>query len=275
MSTYAIGDLQGCLDCFERLLGLIEFDAVRDRLWLTGDLVNRGPDSLGTLRRVRELGARAVTVLGNHDLHLLAVALTSEGRTRKGDTLEDILTAPDRVELLDWLRHQPLFHHDPVLDISLVHAGIPAAWTVTETERRAREVEIALRSPSHPEILGAIYGNTPDRWSPELTGMPRLRFIINALTRMRFCTEDGRLDLKHKESPAQAGPGLMPWFAVPNRASAGARIVFGHWSTLRLSSQEEALHRVHPLDTGAVWGDRLTALRLEDGARFSVPGVSR
>jgi bis(5'-nucleosyl)-tetraphosphatase (symmetrical) len=275
MSTYAIGDLQGCLDCFERLLARIEFDAARDRLWLTGDLVNRGPDSLGTLRRVRGLGECATTVLGNHDLHLLAVALTSEGRTRKGDTLDDILTAPDRVELLDWLRHQPLFHHDPVLNISLVHAGIPSTWTVSEAASRASEVEIALRGPSHSEILSAIYGNTPDRWSPELVGIPRLRFIINALTRMRFCTDDGQLDLKHKESPAQAGPGLMPWFAVPGRANAGARIVFGHWSTLRLSSEEETRYRVHPLDTGAVWGDRLTALRLEDGARFSVPGVSR
>ena len=275
MSTYAIGDLQGCLDCFNRLLAEIAFNPSRDRLWLTGDLVNRGPDSLGTLRRVRDLGERAITVLGNHDLHLLAVALTPDGRTRKGDTLDDILAAPDRAELLDWLRHQPLFHHDPALDISLVHAGIPAGWTVAETQARAREVENSLRGAVPGVLLGAIYGNTPDRWSPDLAGLPRLRFIINALTRMRFCTEDGQLDLKHKESPTEAAPGLMPWFAMPGRMNADARIVFGHWSTLRLSDDEERFYRVHPLDTGAVWGDRLTALRLEDGARFSVPGISR
>lgn len=275
MSTYAIGDLQGCLDCFERLLEEIEFDPGHDRLWLTGDLVNRGPDSLGTLRRIRHLGTRAVTVLGNHDLHLLAVALTADGRTRKGDTLEGILAAPDRDELIDWLRQQPMFHHDPVLKTSLVHAGLPAAWTVAETQTHAREVESALRGDGYQELLGAIYGNTPDEWIPTLAGLPRLRFIINALTRMRFCTATGQLDLKHKESPAEAGPGLMPWFAVPGRASAHERIVFGHWSSLRLSQDEETRYRVHPLDTGAVWGDRLTALRLEDGVRFSVPGISR
>lgn len=275
MSTYAIGDLQGCLDCLERLLVRIDFDVTRDKLWLTGDLVNRGPDSLGTLRRIRALGSRAVTVLGNHDLHLLAVALTAEGRTRKGDTLDAILAAPDRIELLEWLRHQPLFHHDPELDICLVHAGIPAAWTVAETLTRAREVETVLRGPAHAELLSAIYANTPDEWDPALAGLPRLRFIINALTRMRFCSGTGQLDLKLKESPAQAGPGLMPWFAVPGRASEDVRIVFGHWSTLRLSGEDEARYRVHPLDTGAVWGDRLTALRLEDGARFSVPGINR
>ncbi len=274
MATYAIGDLQGCLETFERLLERIDFNPRMDRLWLTGDLVNRGPDSLGTLRRIIALGERATSVLGNHDLHLLAVALTASARTRRGDTLDDILHARDRESLIDWLRRQPLFHHEPALGFSMVHAGIPRDWTLEEAAARAAEVQKVLAGPAPAGLLGALYGNTPDRWQPTLVGIERLRFTINAFTRMRYCHRDGQLDLGHKGPPEDAPSGLVPWFAVAGRRSAGHPIVFGHWSTLRLSPEDERTHAVHPLDTGAVWGGMLTALRLEDSARFSVTGVA-
>lgn len=281
MATYAVGDIQGCLREFEALLAACAFDPARDRLWLTGDLVNRGPDSLGVVRRVMALGPAAVTVLGNHDLHLLALALVPGQRPRRGDTLDDILGAPDRDDILAWLCRQPLFHADPALGYALVHAGLPPQWDLAEAAARAHEVEAALGNPAgdptHPPdwqqaqaFLATMYGDTPARWDPALAGAPRLRFITNCLTRMRYCRADGSLDLREKGAPAGTATTLLPWYAVPDRRSRALTVVFGHWSTLRLDFQDCRHHGVYPLDTGAVWGDRLSALRLEDRVRISV-----
>ncbi|RMG52759.1 MAG: symmetrical bis(5'-nucleosyl)-tetraphosphatase [Gammaproteobacteria bacterium] len=257
MPVYAIGDLQGCHEDFLRLLDLLRFDPHRDRLWLTGDLVNRGPDSLGCLRTVRALGNAATCVLGNHDLHLLAVAAGTQ-KLRRKDTLQAVLDAPDAAELLDWLRQRPLAHHEPGLGL-LVHAGLPPQWEVTRALQLAREVEQVLHGSGHDLLFRHMYGNRPDHWEERLDGWPRLRFIINALTRIRYCTADGRLDLDHKLAPGTQPPGLMPWFEVPSAAWRGTRVVFGHWSTLGLRRSDDIV----ALDTGCVWGSRLTAVRLD------------
>lgn len=273
MATYAIGDVQGCREPLLRLLDHISFDPAQDRLWFTGDLVNRGPDSLGVLRFVAALGNRAVVVLGNHDLHLLALRHDPTRRAKKGDTVDDILTASDRDALLDWLRGQPLLHQDTALGYTLVHAGLPPAWTVDEAAAHAREVEHVLRGSGLNAFLADMYGNAPDAWTPTLRNHARLRFITNCLTRIRYCKSDGRLDLKAKMALAARPGGLLPWFMLPGRRSVEARIVFGHWSTLRLSAAEERQYRVYPLDTGAVWGGMLSALRLEDQRRYQVRGL--
>lgn len=265
MSTYAIGDIQGCHDALLRLLDRIGFDPADDRLWFTGDLVNRGPQSLDTLRFVAALGDAAITVLGNHDLHLLALAAGTQ-RQRNGDTLDDILAAPDFAALIDWLRHRPLAHHDSRLDYTLVHAGLAPQWTVADAIALAAEVETCLASPDWIGFMAQMYGNEPSRWDNNLTGADRLRVIVNYLTRMRFCSPDGTLDFAHK-GPAGSQPApLVPWFAAPDRQSAGERIVFGHWSALGAVRQ----HNVFPLDSGCVWGGGLTALRLDDGDWFTV-----
>lgn len=273
MATWAIGDIQGCLAEFRALLAVIDFDATCDRLWLTGDLVNRGPDSLGVLREVMALGAAVTVVLGNHDLHLLACALTTSARPRRRDTLNDILVAPDRDVLLDWLRRQPLLHHDAALGYAMVHAGLPPSWDLAAACDRAAEVEQALRGDAVGAFLVAMYGDEPATWEASLSGPARLRFITNCFTRIRYCDVRGRINLDEKGGPETAADGLMPWFAVPGRASADTRIVFGHWSTLRLDAASCLRYRVWPLDTGAVWGDRLSAMRLEDGAYRSVPST--
>lgn len=273
MPTYAIGDVQGCYRELRSLLEHIDFAERRDTLWLTGDLVNRGPDSLAVLRAVMQLGDRAVTILGNHDLHLLARAFVENIGPRRRDTLEQVLHAPDRDELLDWLRRRPLVHCDPRLGYTMVHAGLAPSWTSSMAEALGGEVSEALRGRDFAAFLADMYGDTPARWDPDLEGMERLRFITNCLTRMRYVRDDGSLDLGEKGPPGQAGDGLVPWFAVAGRASAGERIVFGHWSTLRLDDESRTRYGVEPLDTGAVWGGALTALRLEDGARFSVPAA--
>lgn len=272
MATYAIGDIQGCLESLSALLREISFDAANDRLWFTGDLVNRGPDSLGVLRLVHALDACSVTVLGNHDLHLLATRHVPQRRRKKGDTLDAVLAAKDCDSLLEWLRHRPLFHHDRALGTSLVHAGVPASWTIEDALRHAREVETALRGSDFVNLLADMYGNTPAQWSPTLAAVERLRYITNCFTRMRFCKPDGGLDFKTKEGLTTPIPDLIPWFMLPNRAAAALPIVFGHWSTLRLSANQERQYKVFPLDTGAVWGGTLSALRLEDGTRFAVSG---
>lgn len=272
MTTWAIGDIQGCCTEFERLLEEIRFTPECDTLWLVGDLVNRGPRSLDTLRAVRRLGERAVTVLGNHDLHLLAVAAGAQ-ILRPQDTLQAILDAPDAGELLEWLRHRPLFHHDARLGFSLVHAGLPPEWNSATAADRAREVEAVLRGPDWRDFLQCMYGNEPDRWSPALQGADRLRYIVNACTRLRYCSPDGRLDFHNKLSPDSASETLQPWFAIPGRRSAGERIVFGHWSTL---GTVDPAHRVFPLDTGCVWGGKLTALKIDDEpeyAQVNCPGA--
>lgn len=262
MALFAIGDVQGCYDDLMRLLERVHFDADEDQLWFTGDLVNRGPHSLSVLRFVKELGDSAVSVLGNHDLHLLAVA-AGTARKRKNDTLDELLASPQRDEYLDWLRHRPLMHHDAALGYTLVHAGLPPQWDLKQAQACARELESALRGPGCAEFLRHMYGDEPRRWDPDLKGMDRLRFIVNCFTRLRFCRRTGDLDLKSKGAPGTQPEGYLPWFEVPDRASAGLHLLFGHWSTLGDISR----HDVYPLDTGCVWGGRLTALRLDgDGS---------
>ncbi|MCB1866250.1 MAG: symmetrical bis(5'-nucleosyl)-tetraphosphatase [Chromatiales bacterium] len=267
MATYAIGDLQGCREPFERLLEAIAFDPARDRLWLVGDLVNRGPDSLGALRAVRALGDAAVCVLGNHDLNLLAVA-AGVRRSKPQDTLDDILGAPDRDELLAWLRTRPALVHDAGLDATLVHAGLAPQWTIADAIARADELAaLCADERAFGEFLHEMYGDEPARWSDELSGHARLRCITNAFTRLRFCAPNGRMDFRDKGPPGTQREGLLPWFEVPGRRSAGHTIVFGHWSTL---GARESLG-AWGLDTGCVWGGALTALRLDDRRHFSVP----
>lgn len=272
MATYVIGDIQGCHADLCALLDRLRFDKARDRLWFTGDLVNRGPASLAALRFVRDLGERAVVVLGNHDLHLLACRHVDGIKQRPGDTLDDVLAAPDRDELLDWLRTRPLIHHDRAHGLTLVHAGLPPQWSVPEALALGGEMAALLRGPDLAGTLSRMYGNLPDHWDEELAGAARFRFVVNAFTRLRYVTDDGRLDMKAKGAPGTQRAGLVPWYAAPARRSRAERIVFGHWSTLRLTPAEEARYNVLPLDTGAVWGGSLTAYRIEDGARFSVPG---
>ncbi|UTW14231.1 symmetrical bis(5'-nucleosyl)-tetraphosphatase [Marinobacterium rhizophilum] len=258
MATYAIGDIQGCFDQLQSLLECVGFGD-SDQLWLAGDLVNRGPKSLETLRFVRSLGSRARVVLGNHDLHLLAIHYGIT-QPRRSDTLGPILEAPDRDELMQWLMQQPLLVHDAQLDYVMVHAGIPPDWSLKQARNRAREVETVLQGPDAKTFFQHMYGNTPDRWSKELEGWDRLRVITNYLTRMRFCDDRGRLDFAAKGGLETQPSGFLPWYSHPRRASE-ARIIFGHWAALEGGLQHPKLFS---LDTGCVWGNRLTAMRLED-----------
>ena len=258
MAQYAIGDLQGCYDPFRRLLDKIAFDPAKDRLWLTGDLVNRGPKSRRTLRFVRSLGSAALTVLGNHDLHLLALAHDVKFKKSHFNAFWKILGREDSDDLLDWLRMQPLACYSEELRTLMVHAGIPPSWTVRKTLARAAEVETALRSDNYHDFLENLYGNKPDQWSGKLTGWDRLRFIVNALTRMRMIDHEGRIDFQHTGPPTKASKGLTPWFAVPGAKWHGTRIIFGHWSALGLIVNEQLV----AVDTGCVWGRQLTAVKL-------------
>lgn len=270
MGIYAIGDLQGCYDPLRHLLDEIDFEPDRDQLWFTGDLVNRGPKSLKTLRFVKDLGKSARVVLGNHDLHLLALAEGIVPRSTRFETLNRILEADDRDDLLDWLRHRPLAHYSRKLDSLLVHAGTHPRWTVKKTLARAAEVEAALQGPDYRTLLAKMYGNTPRKWSGDLRGYRRLRFIINTLTRMRMLTDNLALNFGHTGSPWRARRNLQPWFGVDDAACGDTRIVFGHWSQLGLI----VLPRLVSLDTGCVWGRQLTAVRLDKGISriFQVPG---
>jgi bis(5'-nucleosyl)-tetraphosphatase (symmetrical) len=258
MAVYAIGDVQGCYESLRRLLDKLKFDPGADQLWFTGDLVNRGPASLKTLRFVKDLGDRAVTVLGNHDLHLLAVAERVVEARRK-DTLRRILKARDRDELLDWLRHRPLLHYDKKLRFVLVHAGISPQWKLKDARNAAREVEAVLQGDDYRTFLKEMYGDVPDTWSKKLKGWERLRYITNSLTRMRCCDRKGRLELTYKGSLVHKKKQLVPWFRVPGRSTRKHRIVFGHWSTLGPVTDDN----IYPLDTGCVWGGYLTALQLD------------
>lgn len=273
MATYAIGDVQGCYAELQALLAHIGFEETTDRLWFAGDLVNRGPDSLTVLRFVHGLGDRVLTVLGNHELHLLACA-HGVRHPHRNDTFADILGAPDRDVLLGWLQRQPLLYVGCGGDV-LVHAGLPPDWTIDAARRHAAEVERALGSDAAGEFFTGMYGNEPDRWTDDLKGIERLRFITNALTRMRFCTRKGRLDLKSKGAPGTQQDKLLPWYAVPGRASRSSRVIFGHWATLHLGPADTEAHNVVGLDTGCVWGGSLTAMRLEDGRLFSVASNTR
>ncbi len=266
MATYAIGDLQGCYTPLQKLLEHIQFDPNKDILWFTGDIVNRGPESLFTLRFIKNLGDRQRTVLGNHDLHLLAVAHNTL-LEKKADTLKEILTAPDRDELIQWLLQQPLLHHDESLGFTMVHAGLAPSWSLEIAKQLAKEVEQVLQAPDVQNFFTHMYGSLPDRWDPYLQGFDRLRCITNYFTRMRFCYLDGRLELNFKGKIGDQPPGLIPWFQIPNRVNASLKIIFGHWAAL---SGVTETPNVFALDTGCVWGRCLTAMRLEDGKRFSV-----
>ena len=258
MAVYAIGDIQGCYTALQRALAAIDFDPTTDRLWFVGDLVNRGPDSLEVLRFVRGLDDAATVVLGNHDLHLLALAAGNQKHEDRGG-LRQVLDAPDRQELLHWLRHRPLAHYDSDLDFLMIHAGLPPAWDLATTLQCAAEVEQVLRGGDHIDYFMQMYGNRPNRWDPDLQGMERWRFITNCLTRLRFCESDGRLALKEKGPPGTQAPGRVPWFEHPMRRSRDQRIVFGHWSTLGYRAEDN----VWALDTGCLWGGALTLLRLD------------
>jgi bis(5'-nucleosyl)-tetraphosphatase (symmetrical) len=258
LAHYAVGDLQGCHAEFMALLDRLHFDPSRDRLWLTGDLVNRGPDSLAVLREVRALGRCVTVVLGNHDLHLLAMAWAPKTVRRREPGLEAVLDAPDSAELLAWLGSRPLLHRDRKLGWTLIHAGLPPQWTLAQAEKCAGEVERALRQDA-AGLLREMYGDQPDRWSPGLKGVERLRFSVNCLTRLRFVDREGRLLLGFKGSIADAPRTAMPWFRHPARATKDDAFVFGHWSALGYLSEPG----LRCLDTGCVWGGALCALRLD------------
>jgi len=267
---WAVGDIQGCAQALDALLAHPDIAAQpQAQLWFAGDLTNRGPDSLGTLRRIRALGPRATVVLGNHDLHLLAMA-AGVRRPGKSDTFTDVLGAPDAADWMDWLRHQPLAHH--AHGHLMVHAGVLPQWTLAQTLACAREVEHALQADDWRDRLAAMYGNEPSRWQENLQGEDRLRIIVNALTRMRMCTPDGRMEFTHKTAPkpdaglpapasALGEKNLLPWFDLPGRTvRRQATVVFGHWSALGLLLRPDVIC----LDTGCIWGGHLTALRLSD-----------
>ncbi|ULQ45345.1 symmetrical bis(5'-nucleosyl)-tetraphosphatase [Flagellatimonas centrodinii] len=264
---FAVGDVQGCLTPLQRLLEDLCFDPAHDHLILVGDLVNRGPDSLGVLRFARGLGDAATCLLGNHDLHLLAAA--RNGRLNRKDTLDDLLAADDRDLLLHWLRHRPLCHWHAPSDTLLVHAGLAPQWTAQQARALAAEVEAVLRGPDHGRLLDQLYGDDPDHWHPALADIERWRFVINTLTRMRMLHADGRLNLRHKGPPDAADPSSIPWFLWPQRAWAGTRIVFGHWSTLGRLAWPQA--QVYGLDSGCVWGGALTAMELNTGVITQQP----
>ncbi len=264
MATYAIGDIQGCYDEFARLLEQLAFDPAQDRLWSVGDLVNRGPKSLEVLRFFKSLGTCSVVVLGNHDLHLLALA-SGHQKPPRNNTLNAILQAPDRDELLDWLRHRPLFFRSTKKQVALVHAGLPPQWDCTQAAALAGEVEAALRDPGYQEFLQGLYGNEPSRWRDDLRGMDRLRFIVNGLTRLRYCDAEGTLLLKEKGPPAAQAQDVLPWFRVPGRRSRDERILFGHWSTLGYLAEDN----IWSLDSGCLWGGALTAIRVRRKKAFA------
>lgn len=264
MATYAIGDIQGCYDELRLLLDKINFNSDCDKLWFTGDLVNRGPKSLATLRFVKSLNDNVIVVLGNHDLHLLAIAYTTNRQGRK-DTLSEILNAPDRDDLITWLEHRPLIHTDDEIHISMVHAGIHPDWSIRKAHALAAEVESALRGEQRIEFYKNMYGDRPVNWSDELQGWARLRYITNVCTRLRYCDQHHGLSLAYKCEPGAQPDNLQPWFSIENRLSKQDHIIFGHWSTLILA-HDIKFNNVYPLDTGCLWGGHLTAMRIDDGS---------
>ena len=270
MAVWAIGDLQGCYGVTQRLLEKIRFDPAQDRLWFCGDLVNRGGESLETLRLVHSLREHSVVVLGNHDLSLLAISERSvDDQRRVNQDLQRILFAEDRDTLIDWLRLRPLQHSDRTLGWMMIHAGLSPKWTTTHAEKHAREVEHRLHGDGRRKLLRNMYGDFPP-WSPALRGVERERAIINIFTRLRYCSTRGRIAFNEKGAPGTQVPGLYPWYEVPGRAERDLKIVCGHWSTLGLFIG----HGVHAIDTGAVWGGKLSALQLDtDELRLvQVPG---
>jgi len=263
MATYAVGDIQGCVIELQQLLELMRFDPAQDKLWLVGDLVNRGPDSLQVLRLIKSLGDSAITVLGNHDLHLLAVA-EGTAELHRSDTLGEVLNAPDRDELLTWLRQQRLLHAEN--GYVLVHAGLLPQWSVEQAASLAHEVEGALRGDDYATFLVRMYGNAPHNWDDGLSGDKRLRVLVNAFTRMRICTPQGEMEFKFKGEIENIPQGYLPWYEVPKRKSRDATVIFGHWSALGLKVEPSVI----ALDTGCLWGGPMSAIRLEDRKLFQV-----
>jgi bis(5'-nucleosyl)-tetraphosphatase (symmetrical) len=269
MATYAIGDIQGCFEPLQRLLEKIQFDPKKDRLWFTGDLVNRGPHSLETLRFIKSLDSQIITVLGNHDLTLLAVGFGVIPYQPQHHTFSDILEAEDRDELLNWLRYQPLIHKEDSLGpgYTLVHAGLHPDWDLATALALANEVECMLQGPQFLEFFAHMYGNKPDIWDPKLTGWDRLRFIVNCFTRLRFCSPEGQIDLTTKDTIHPVA-GYYPWFALKGLWNHQSNIIFGHWASLGGQCHTP---KVFALDTGCVWGNTLTAMCLENEKYFRVP----
>ncbi len=260
MTHYAVGDIQGCLEPLQRLLDKVSFTPGQDQLWAAGDVVNRGPNSLQTLRFVKSLGSDFRMVLGNHDLHLLATARGHRRPTPK-DTLDEIYRAPDKDQLLDWLQHQPLLIHD--LGYVMVHAGLPPHWSLASAKQHAKEVENVLRGEEADHFFENMYGNTPLLWTDELSGTDRWRMITNYFTRMRFCTAGGELELECKLAPEHGPEGYRPWYAHPGRRTTQVNVIFGHWAALEGRDCGAGLF---PLDTGCVWGNRLRLLNLDTGS---------
>jgi len=255
MATYAIDDIQGCFDDLQRLLSKIKFDKKVDTLWFVGDLVNRGPKSLETLRFIKSLDDSAVCVLGNHDLHLLATAYNLSPYKAK-DTLSEILKAKDKEELLDWLRHRPLFHYNE--DFCLLHAGLPPQWDFSIAKTMAKKIEKELQGDNYLDFFAMMYGNKPSQWSKNLNKEEQLRFAVNCFTRLRFCDAQGNLDFKYNGELGSQSSHLMPWFDVPNRKKLRRTIIFGHWSALGYYKSKQC----YGIDTGCLWGGQLTALKL-------------
>ncbi len=264
MATYAVGDLQGCLQPLKCVLKQVNFNSEKDQLWLVGDLVNRGPESLDTLRFLKSLGPCVTTVLGNHDLHLLAIA-HGQQTLRNKDTLKEILQAPDADDLIAWLLKKPLIHHDKQLGYAMVHAGIPPQWSLKKAKKLAKEVQLMLTSRQATKYFASMYGNEPYLWHDDLCGGERLRVITNYLTRMRFIYPDGSLDLTNKASPGKASPGTLPWFLHPTRKARKHKLIFGHWATLQGLVDQPHLYA---LDTGCVWGGGLTMMKLKNEKRI-------
>lgn len=262
MAIYAVGDVQGCFDELTALVDKIGFDPKFDELWFVGDLVNRGPKSLETLRWVKSLGKSATTVLGNHDLHLLAAHANIKPTTESG-SLAAILDAGDADELIDWLRHRPLLHFDSKLDIAMVHAGVIPQWSIEDAIVRANEVETVLRSRNYRDFLKNMYGDTPSQWCETLGGWDRLRVITNSFTRLRYCDPQGVMSLAEKGPPGTQGPGVQPWYEVSSRKSKATTIVFGHWSTLGYQDKNNVIST----DTGCLWGGALTAVKISEAER--------
>lgn len=266
MSTYAVGDIQGCFKPLKKLLKKVQFSTNTDTLWVAGDMVNRGPNSLETLEFIKDLGDSSIAVLGNHDLHLLAIA-ESSSEPRNKDTLDEILNAPNADKLLKWLRKRPLIHHDSELAYTMVHAGIPPIWDVHQALNYAQEVHDVLRSKKRAMFFDNMYGNLPDQWNEDINGMARLRLITNYLTRMRYSDKNGRLELETKTNHLKPPSGYKAWFEHKSHKCKHSKIVFGHWASLIGQTNKD---NFIALDTGCVWGGCLTMMRLEDGKKFHV-----
>lgn len=268
MATYAIGDIQGCYQSLQKLLNKIDFNPSKDRLWIVGDLINRGPESLKTLQYLYEFRDQVQCVLGNHDLHFLAVESGVRSATKK-DTFDEILHAPERKKLVKWLKKQPLFYYNEQLNFAMAHAGVLPQWTIKQAQKLSKEVSDFVNSKKSEQFFAAMYGDTPHTWSTRLKGLPRLRFITNCFTRMRYCFSDGALDLTQKVPIGQHPAMLQPWFKLRKRP-LGCQLVFGHWASLQGHCEAKD---VYAIDTGCVWGGELTALRLDDQTLFSVASV--